>query len=64
MHCGKKNIGKLEQINKRALKFVNKDYDSDYETQLMKADKNSLLHNRIMNMCTEVYKVRIGIMPV
>lgn len=64
MHCGMANIKKLEKVNERALKFVNRDNKSDYEVQLIKADKNRLLTNRVINMSIEVYKAKVGISPI
>ena len=61
MNCGMLNIRKLEKVNERALRFVNNDYDSDYESQLIQADKNRLLTLRIVNMGIEVYKARMGL---
>ena len=64
MYCGMKNINKLENLNKRALRFVNNDYESDYDVQLQKADKNRLLTQRIINMGVEVFKAKVGISPI
>ena len=64
MHCGMGNVNKLEKINERALRFVNNDFESGYEDQLEKADKNRLLTQRIINMGIEVYKAKVGISPM
>ena len=64
MYCGMKNNNKLENLNKRALRFVNNDYESDYDVQLQNADKNRLLTQRIINMGVEVFKAKVGISPI
>ena len=64
MHCGAANIKKLEKLNERALRFVNYDSESEYEIQLIKADKNRLITTRIINMGVEVFKAKMGMSPV
>ena len=63
MHCGKTNIKKLEKLNERALRFVNNDMYSNYETQLEKSRKNSLLKTRLKFLAVEMYKVKNNLTP-
>jgi len=63
MHCGKVNINKLEKVHERALRFVNNDFESEYDIQLRNAGKNRLLTQRIINMGVEVFKAKKGLSP-
>ena len=54
--CGNKNTDKLEKIQKRGLRFVFNDYDSDYEYLLGRAGLDSLYLSRLKVLASEVYK--------
>ena len=45
--CSKKSLNKTERIQCIALKFLQKDYDSDYNTLLKKSDKCSMEIRRL-----------------
>ena len=47
---------KIESIQKRALRFLYSDYESDYETLLTKAGKTTMNVYRLKVLCTEIYK--------
>ena len=54
--CGVSNNTKLENIQKRALRFVLNDDTSDYEGLLEKAGSNTLLIFRLRSIAIEVFK--------
>lgn len=62
--CSEGNTKKLEKLNYRALKFVYKDYTSEYE-QLLKRDESVPLKIRRQRlMAEEVYKILSNERPV
>ena len=50
------SISKVESIQKRALRFLYKDYESDYSELLARAGKTPINVYRLRTLCTEVYK--------
>ena len=50
------SISKVESIQKRALRFLYKDYESDYSELLARAGKTPMNVYRLRTLCTEVYK--------
>ena len=58
--CGKRGSGKLEKINKRALRFVTCYKSTTYETLLKQLNLLSPLNQRIVKMVTGVYKAIHG----
>ena len=52
----KKSINKIENIQRRAIKFLLNDYSSDYETLLKKADKCTMEVKRLRTLALEIFK--------
>ena len=59
-HCGKGVSGKLEKINKQALRFVTRDKSTTHETLLKQLNLLSPFNQRIVKMATGVYKAIHG----
>ena len=59
-----KSLQKIESIQKRALRFLYGDYESDYETLLTKAGKTTMNVYRLNVLCTEIYKSLNSFNPV
>ena len=43
-------------MQKRALRFLFDDYESSYETHLMKAEKNAMTVQRLRYLYVEIYR--------
>ena len=57
MHfCSKKSLLKIENIQKRALRFLLNDYESDYENLLTSSSKVTMEIRRLRNIASEVFK--------
>ena len=54
--CSKKSLLKIENIQKRALRFLLNDYESDYDSLLKTSDKITMEIRRLRNIETEVFK--------
>ena len=52
----KKSINKVENIQKRALRFLLNDYSSDYETLLKKSNKSTMEVKRLRVLALEIFK--------
>ena len=52
----KKSINKIENIQKRALRFLLHDYSSNYETLLKKADRCTMEVKRLRTLALEIFK--------
>jgi hypothetical protein len=50
------NTKKMEKIQERALKFIYEDFNSDYDTLLLKSDLPSLKIRRLRMMGKEIFK--------
>ena len=61
--CSKTNTKKLENIQKRALRFIYNDYTSSYEELLLKAKIPSLEIKRMRTMAIETYKILYNLSP-
>ena len=55
--CGEIKTQKIENIQKRALRFIYNDYKSDYEGLLSKSKLPSLKIRRLRQMAIETYKI-------
>ncbi|XP_071123309.1 uncharacterized protein [Mytilus edulis] len=55
--CGEGNTKKMEKIQERALRFIYEDFDSDYETLLLKSGLPSLKIRRLRMMAIETFKI-------
>ena len=64
LHCGKKNVDKLEKINERCLRFVFNDFHSTYDELLDHINQPSLQDRRIHDMLTLTYRALNGNTPV
>ena len=64
LHCGKKNVDKLEKINERCLCFVFNDFHSTYDELLDHINQPSLQDRRIHDMLTLTYRALNGNAPV
>ena len=62
-HCGQRNLKKLEKINKRSLRFVFNDNDSNYMQLLNRVGQPSLFNGRVHYILTLVYKSLNGLAP-
>ena len=51
-----KAINKIESVQKRELRFLFENYESSYDTILMKAQKPTMTVQRLRYLCTEIYK--------
>ena len=56
----KTNNNKLEKIQERALRIINKDYDSTYETLLNISNTPTLLISRLRILLCEIFKCLKG----
>ena len=54
--CGKQDSDKLDLLNKRILRFIFKDFNSEYENLLKKAGTVDLKDKRIQNMILTIFK--------
>ena len=54
--CGKRNTDKMEALNKRILRFILKDNDSNYSQLLEKARTATLFNKRVQNMLLILFK--------
>ena len=53
----------IESVQKRALRFLFDDYESSYETLLMKAEKPAMTVQRLRYLCAEIYRTVNGLSP-
>ena len=63
MFTSKSSLSKLEDIQKRALRFVLDDYESDYYGLLNKADVPGMKIMALRYLAIEVYKCMNGLNP-
>ena len=61
--CSKRDTDKMEKIEKRALRIVLDDYESDYETLLQKVKMQTLHVGRVKTLATEIYKTLHSLKP-
>ena len=62
--CGEKNTKKIEKIQERALRFIYRDYDSSYESLLLKSQLPSLKVRRLRAIALEAFKILNNLSPV
>ena len=55
--CGESNTKKMEKIQKRALRFIYEDCNSDYDTLLLKSGLPSLKIRRLRMKAIEIFKI-------
>ena len=58
-----KSLQKMENIQKRALRFLLDDNDSTYEELLVKSNNNFMSVKRLKVLCTEIYKTLKNLNP-
>ncbi|XP_057296307.1 uncharacterized protein LOC130625272 [Hydractinia symbiolongicarpus] len=58
-----KSLLRIEQIQKRALRFLLNDNDSTYDELLLKAGKYQMSVYRLKTLCTEIYKTMHELNP-
>ena len=63
LFCNKKLKNKQEQIQKRALRFLYNDYESDYEHLLKISDRPSIEIKHLRNLATEIFKTLNDLNP-
>jgi len=61
--CGRVNTDKLERLQFRALRFVYRDFTSDYHTLLGVANLPTLEVARLQSIATETFKAVNGLSP-
>ena len=61
--CSKESTKKIENIQKRALRFLLEDYESDYETLLKKSGKCTMEIKRIRSLALEIFKTLHDLNP-
>ena len=54
--CSKKSLNKIENIQKRALRFLHNDYESDYKTLLKKSGNCTMEVRRLRTLALEIFK--------
>ena len=62
--CGEKNTKKIEKIQERALRFIYRDYDSSYESLLLKSQLPSLKVRRLRAIALDAFKILNNLSPV
>ena len=63
LFCDKKLTTKQEQIQKRALRFLHDDYESDYDHLLKMSNKPSIEIKKLRILATEVFKTLNDLNP-
>ena len=61
--CGK-NTKKIEKIQERTLRFIYRDYDSSYESLLMKSQLPSLKVRPLRAIALEAFKILNNLPPI
>ena len=59
-----KKYKKIEKIQEMALRFISRDYDSSYESLLMKSQLPSLKVRRLLAIALEAFKIFNNLFPV
>ena len=57
------SLKKIENLQKRALRFLCNDYEISYEKLLLKSDKATMNVNRLRLLCIEIYKTVNNLNP-
>ena len=64
LFCDSKSTIKQERIQKRALRFLFNDYESDYEHLLVRANKPTIEVRKLRNLATEIFKTLNELNPI
>ena len=51
------SLKKIENLQKRALRFIDNNYEISYEELLLKSDRETMNVNRIRILRTKIYKL-------
>ena len=57
MFSSASSLKKIENLQKRALRFLYNDHEISYEELLLKSDKATMNVNRLRILCTKIYKI-------
>lgn len=63
MFSSERSLNEIENLQKRALRFLYNDYNSSYEVLIEKAGKVSMNVCRLRTLCIEIYKTLNEINP-
>ena len=63
MFSSSKSLTKIENLQKRALRFLLNDYTSTYENLLEQANRSTMNVNRLRILCIEIYKTINSLNP-
>ena len=63
MFSSAKSLIKIESQQKRALRYLCRDYESPYDTLLAKSGKVTMKASRLRSLCVEIYKSINSINP-
>ena len=61
--CKSSDTRKLEKLQERGLRAVFRDYNTNYEQLLKRADLPTLFNRRLQDVCTLMYKVKHKLCP-
>ena len=56
MFSSSQSVNKIENLQKRALRFLYDDFEASYEDLLSKGGKSNINVRRLRNLCVEIYK--------
>ena len=59
-----KSLKKVENLQKRPLRFLQNDYHSSYETLLHKSGKTTVNVRNLRNLCKEIFESLNNLNPV
>ena len=63
MFSSASSLKKVENLQKRALRFLYNDYEILYEKLLLKSDRPTMNVNRLRKLCIEIYKTINNLSP-
>ena len=63
MFSSASSLKKIENLQKRALRFLYNDYEILYEKLLLKSDRPIMNVNRLRKLCIEIYKTINNLSP-
>ena len=63
MFSSASSLKKIENLQKRALRFLYNDYEISYKELLLKSDRATMNLNRLRMLCTEIYKTINNLHP-
>ena len=56
MFLSAQSVNKIENLQKRALRFLHDDFEASYEDLLSKGGMSTINVRRLRNLCVEIYK--------